>query len=229
MPTSREARHGRPTPRRRTRPDHRTAAALARARRAAGLGTARLAAFLILAAAPATAAAAGTTTAAARAADPERTPIAPAADAGPASTAGDLGGTLIRLGIGLVVVVGLILGVWHLMKRSQRARMPGAGGPAGSLVDVVSTTPIGPNRFLHLVRVGGDLILIGATEHSVTPVARISGDEAVELLGADVPAAAAEAAFAAPPGAATDPRVRAVQTSHDTGIVDRLRSLTARR
>jgi flagellar protein FliO/FliZ len=220
LPRDIQARHGRHTPGRRTR----------LIESVAGRSSAAAAAVTVLLVTAAQAAAQRTTTAR-TVTDPEDTPITSATGSGAGSTAGDLGGTLLRLGIGLVVVVGLILGVWHLMKRAQRGRMPGAGGPAGSLVDVVSTTPIGPTRFLHLVRVGDELILVGATDHSVTPIARIPGGDAVELLTADVPAEAATTAFglhgARVPG--PDPRVRAAGDARQQSLVDRLRSLTARR
>lgn len=160
----------------------------------------------------------------------DRTPLPAADGSGGGDVAAGMYGTLLRLGIGLLVVVGIILAVWFLMKRSQRGRLPGAGGPGGALVDVVSTTPLGPNRFLHLIRVGEDLILVGATDQSVTPVARIAGDAAVDLLGHDVPADEVRAAFdLSGHRTAADPRVRAAGTARETSVVDRLRALTARR
>lgn len=160
----------------------------------------------------------------------DRVPLAPADGSGGGDAAAGMYGTLLRLGLGLIVVVGIILAIWFLMKRSQRGRLPGAGGPGGALVDVVSTTPLGPNRFLHLIRVGEDLILIGATEQSVTPVARIAGDQAVDLLGDEVPADQVRAAFdLSGHRTAPDPRVRAAGSAREASVMDRLRALTARR
>ncbi|HWH14863.1 MAG TPA: flagellar biosynthetic protein FliO, partial [Miltoncostaeaceae bacterium] len=174
----------------------------------------------------------GATTTAPRAAAAPRgegaTPLAPPAGGG-GEVAGGMGSTMLRLGIGLLVVVGLILAVWWGMKRMQRGRMPAAGGPAGTLVDVVSTTPLGPTRFLHLIRVGDELILVGATDHAVTPVARIGGEEALGMLGGEMSAEDLRAAFTAAPGAGAAARARAARTAGDTPLVDRLRAMTARR
>jgi len=40
---------------------------------------------------------------------------------------------------------------------------------------------LGPNRSLHLVRVGGEIVLLGAAEHQVTPIRRYSASEAHAL------------------------------------------------
>ncbi|MFN8109667.1 MAG: flagellar biosynthetic protein FliO [Thermoleophilia bacterium] len=61
---------------------------------------------------------------------------------------------MTRLFIGLVVVVGIIVVVWLLLRKLQRSTMPGFGADAADLVNVVSSTTLGPGRFLHLVRVG---------------------------------------------------------------------------
>jgi flagellar protein FliO/FliZ len=150
-------------------------------------------------------------------------------DAGEAVSSG-MAGTLLRFGLGLIVVVGLIIGIYLVMKRMQRGRMPGFSGAAADLVDVVSTTPLGPNRFLHLIRVGEELILVGATEHSVTPVARIGGEDAVGMLGGSLdPDRAAEAFRDAQTRTTADPRVRAAATAEEASLVERLRALTTRR
>jgi flagellar protein FliO/FliZ len=40
---------------------------------------------------------------------------------------------------------------------------------------------LGPNRSLHLVRAGRELVLVGVAEHGVTPIRTYSEDEAIEL------------------------------------------------
>lgn len=218
MPITHPARQGCRTLRRRTRRAHRA--------------TTCAAAWLAVLCAPALAAAAKAATTAAAPVDPtERQALPPAAGDGGADVASGMGGTMLRLGIGLIVVVGLIAGIYHVMKRMQRGRMPGfGGGAADDLVDVVSTTPLGPNRFLHLIRVGEELILVGATEHSVTPVARIGGEDAVGMLGDSVDVhAATEAYRTAQARTGTDPRVRAAATAEQASLVERLRALTTRK
>jgi flagellar protein FliO/FliZ len=138
---------------------------------------------------------------------------------------GGAGGTLIRLVLGLGVVVGLIGGVWYVLKRIQRSRYPAMDdrNPAG-LIDVLATTSLGPNRSLHLVKVGEEIVLVGATDHQVAPITRIGAEDAAALAGAQTPQ---PKSFRGDPGAAA--RTRAQQSAADQSVVDRLRAMTARR
>jgi flagellar protein FliO/FliZ len=72
----------------------------------------------------------------------------------------------LRVLLGLLVVVAVIFGVWWLLKRTNRSRVPGAS--RNGVVTVLSTTSVGPNRNLHLVRVGEDVILLGSTEQGIS-------------------------------------------------------------
>jgi flagellar biogenesis protein FliO len=122
----------------------------------------------------------------------------------------------------------VILAIWFVMKRLQRGRFPGS--PVDSdLVDVVATTALGPNRFLHLVRVGDELILIGATDHSITPVMRVGSDDAsLGALGPDVLGSTATPEARAAASVRLDPRARAEQSASAQSLVDRLRGMTMR-
>jgi flagellar protein FliO/FliZ len=158
-------------------------------------------------------------------ADPnEKLPIPEGSD-GPVSVSGDAGGTLLRLVLGLGVVVGLIAGVWFVMKRIQRSRYPAMDdrNPAG-LIDVLATTSLGPNRSLHLVRVGEEIVLVGSTDQSVAPITRIGAEDAAALAGSGAPE---PTSFRGDPGAAA--RTRAQKSAADQSVVDRLRAMTARR
>jgi len=139
------------------------------------------------------------------------------------------GGTLLRLGIGLVVVIGLIVAVWFVLRRIQRSRYPAAAESRSALIDVVATTPLGPNRALHLVRVGDEMILVGATDHAVTRVAGIAPEDAAALVDLAPPDGRFGPGATTPGGPGLDDRARAVATSTDAGVVERLRNLTTRR
>ena len=164
--------------------------------------------------------------------NPESLPI-PEGSSSPGNISGGAGDTLLRLGLGLVVVVGLIALVWYVLKRVQRSRYPAleSNGKAGGLIDVVSTTPLGPNRSLHVVRVGEEIILVGSTDHAITALTRLGTDDLVGLI--DVPPTTSTFGRNAPPpatgGPGVDDRIRAVSTSSDSALVDKLRSLTTRK
>ena len=233
MVTLTPTRHGSPNTRRRTRPAARLGSAVGRL-----LALALVALALALSAAPAVAATATQTTTSTTAtapakgkqstsvpADPnEKLPIPEGSD-NPVSMSGGAGGTLIRLVLGLGVVVGLIGGVWYVLKRVQRSRYPAMDdrNPAG-LIDVLATTSLGPNRSLHLVKVGEEIVLVGSTDHQVAPITRIGAEDAAALAGAGSPD---PKSFRGDPGAAA--RTRAQKSAADQSVVDRLRAMTARR
>ena len=233
MVTLTPTRHGSPNTRRRTRPAARLGSAVGRL-----LALALVALALALSAAPAVAATATQTTTSTTAtapakgrqstsvpADPnEKLPIPEGSD-NPVSMSGGAGGTLIRLVLGLGVVVGLIGGVWYVLKRIQRSRYPAMDdrNPAG-LIDVLATTSLGPNRSLHLVKVGEEIVLVGSTDHQVAPITRIGAEDAAALAGAGAPQ---PKSFRGDPGAAA--RTRAQTAAADASVVDRLRAMTARR
>lgn len=164
--------------------------------------------------------------------DPESLPI-PEGSSSPGNLSGGAGDTLLRLGLGLIVVVGLIALVWYVLKRVQRSRYPAldSGGKSAGLIDVVSTTPLGPNRSLHVVRVGEEILLVGSTDHNITALTRLGTDDLVGLI--DVPPTTSTFGRNSPPpptgGPGVDDRVRAVTTSSDSALVDKLRSLTTRK
>jgi flagellar protein FliO/FliZ len=165
---------------------------------------------------------------AAPAADPESQTI-PEGSSAPTSVGDGGGGTLLRLGIGLVLVVGLILLVWFVLKRFQRSRYPAAAESRTGLIDVVATTALGPNRALHLVRVGGQIILVGSTDQAVTRLAEIAPEDAAALVDLAPPDGRFGTTPPAAGGPGVDDRARAVATSTDASVIERLRNLTTRK
>ena len=113
----------------------------------------------------------------------DRTPLDPGvASAGTANgkapSAGSAGADVIRTIVGLAVVLGVIYGVYWLLKSHARAR----SGRADERIGVIATTPLAPNRSL-LVRAGDELILVGATDHSITPLRVYTSEEAILVEG----------------------------------------------
>jgi flagellar protein FliO/FliZ len=98
---------------------------------------------------------------------------------------------LVRTVVGLAVVIGVIYGVaWILrqVKSSREERTAGFG------LESAATIPLGPNRALHLVRAGRELVLVGVAEHGVTPIRTYTEDEARRLGLIAEPAGALTAA-----------------------------------
>src|SRR5918992_2553439 len=119
------------------------------------------------------------------AADGERTPLnLSQQDSAPAQTAGATGGGLVRTIVGLAVVIGVIYGLHWGLKQVKTAREERA---SGSGLAPIATLPLGPNRSLHLVRAGHEVVLVGVGEGGVTPVRTYTEAEAraLGLLGDD--------------------------------------------
>jgi flagellar protein FliO/FliZ len=101
------------------------------------------------------------------------------------------GSSFARLFLGLIVVVVLIFAVRALLRRTQKGSLPRAQGDMA----VIATTPLAPNRAVHLLRVGDELVLVGSAEQGVTQLRVYDADEARALL-----------AEAEPPPRPTGPR-----------------------
>jgi flagellar protein FliO/FliZ len=85
------------------------------------------------------------------------------------------GGSLVRTIVGLAIVIGVIYGVAWVLRQVKASRQPRATG-AG--LASLASVPLGPNRSVHLVRAGRDLVLLGVAEHGVVPIRTYTEDEA---------------------------------------------------
>ncbi len=122
----------------------------------------------------------------AAAADGERTRLdlqeeAPRALAGQAGSSSSSG--LVRTIVGLAIVLAVIYGLTWVLKQVKRSKEAGA---SGSGLTTLATLPLGPNRALHLVRAGEEVVLLGAGEGAVTPIRTYRADEA-RALGLTAP------------------------------------------
>src|SRR3954471_5314037 len=85
------------------------------------------------------------------------------------------GGTIVRTIVGLAVVIGVIYGLYWVLKQVKSSREEKATGQG---LAALATLPLGAQRSLQLVRAGRELHLVGVSEHGVTPVRTYSEDEA---------------------------------------------------
>ncbi|MDP9377422.1 MAG: flagellar biosynthetic protein FliO [Actinomycetota bacterium] len=131
------------------------------------------------------------------AANGEQTPL-DLEEAGKTAQAGNGGGApVLRTILALIVVVGLIYGITWLLKwvkRSQEEKVSGSG------LQSLATLPLGPNRSLHLVRVGEEVVLLGVGEGGVTPIRTYHEAEAVSLGLYELTGQAGSASLSAPVG-----------------------------
>lgn len=90
---------------------------------------------------------------------------------------GEWFGLLLRLGL----VVGVIWAAVYAMRWYTR-RAGGERGGAARTLDIVETRSLGPNRALHLVRIGGRAVLIGVTPERINALLEISDPEVLDHL-----------------------------------------------
>jgi flagellar protein FliO/FliZ len=117
---------------------------------------------------------------AALAADGENTPLdlsEPKAKA--TEAAGSSSGGLVRTIVGLAIVIGVIYGLYWVLKQVKASREDKA---LGSGLQTVATLPLGANRAMHLIRAGDEVVLVGVGEGGVTPI-RTYGEHEARALG----------------------------------------------
>ncbi len=136
-------------------------------------------------------------------------------------------GSAGRVILGLVAVLAVIMAVHWLLRRAQGARVSRRGG-TGDALDVLSTTSLGPRHQLHLVRVGDDVLLLGAAEHGLRTLHHVRHDAAVAqgLLPDDDDALSGDAVLDARTAGAV--QLGGTDPDGDGGLLDALRRRTAR-
>jgi flagellar protein FliO/FliZ len=146
----------------------------------------------------------------------ENTPLSLPADGGAKKvTTASGSGSLVRTFVGLAIVLAVIYGVAWVLKQVKRSKEERGQGTS---LETTAVVALGPNRSLHLVRAGRELVLVGVAEHGVTPIRTYTEDEAIDLglIGED------EAELEGAPHATTS-RAGAVRW------LDRLKDRTVRR
>jgi flagellar protein FliO/FliZ len=117
---------------------------------------------------------------AALAADGEKTPLNLGSDTKePATSAASSGGGLVRTIVGLAIVIGVIYGLYWVLKQVKASREDKA---LGSGLKTLATLPLGPKGSMHLIRAGDEVVLVGVGEAGVTPI-RTYGEHEARALG----------------------------------------------
>jgi flagellar protein FliO/FliZ len=116
---------------------------------------------------------------AALAADGERTPLNLGSDSGEKTTQAASGGGLVRTIVGLAVVIGVIYGLYWILKQVKASREDKAQGQG---LQTLATLPLGAKGAMHLIRAGDEVVLVGVGEAGVTPI-RTYGEHEARALG----------------------------------------------
>jgi flagellar protein FliO/FliZ len=109
----------------------------------------------------------------------EQTPLnLPSADETAAASSGG-GDGLVRTFVGLAIVLAVIYGLYWVLKQVKSSREAAISGHG---LQSLATVPLGPNRSMHLVRAGQELVLVGVSEQAVVPI-RIYGEAEARAAG----------------------------------------------
>ena len=93
------------------------------------------------------------------------------------SSSSSTGGGLMRTMFGLLVVIAVIYGLYWILKQVKKAKEEQA---SGSGLHSLASLPLGPNRSLHMIRAGREIVLVGVAEHGVAPIRSYTEEEAFE-------------------------------------------------
>src|SRR5215212_8497025 len=92
-----------------------------------------------------------------------------------AGSSNSASGGLMRTMVGLLVVVGVIYGLYWILKQVKKTREEQS---SGSGLHSIASLPLGPNRSLHMIRAGREIVLVGVAEHGVAPIRSYTEEEA---------------------------------------------------
>ena len=114
------------------------------------------------------------------AADGEGTPLnLGSEEAKEQTTKAASGGGLVRTIVGLAIVIGVIYGLYWVLKQVKASREDKA---LGSGLKTLATLPLGPKGSMHLIRAGEEVVLVGVGEAGITPI-RTYGENEARALG----------------------------------------------
>ena len=78
----------------------------------------------------------------------------------------------------LLIVIALLVAVLSLSKRV----MPKLGKNTGKEIKIIETTMLGPRKYLHVIKVANQRLLLGSTNDRITMLAHLVDD----LAGLDI-------------------------------------------
>jgi flagellar protein FliO/FliZ len=141
------------------------------------------------------------------------------------SSAGGGGGSLVRTIVGLAIVIGVIYGLHWVLKQIKAGREEKATGQG---LASLATLPLGPNRAVHVVRAGHEVLVLGATEHGIAQLRVYDEEEAIEAGLLPDPAEEVVEVEPARPRVALPALMRG-PAGEQTSLLDTLRAWTVRR
>jgi flagellar protein FliO/FliZ len=123
----------------------------------------------------------------------ENTPVNLGSSSLPTHAASSGGGAgIVRTIVGLFIVIAVIYGVAWILRQAKKGKTRATGNGLSQLASL----PLGNGRSVALVRAGTDVVLVGVSEHSVTPIRTYTEDEVI-TCGIELPEEEAPDSFEA--------------------------------
>ncbi len=95
-----------------------------------------------------------------------------------------LGRLIVDLFVKLAIVLAIGYGALYIL-RGFMSRQGVVPGRRGGHLRVLESASLGPNRSVHLVRVGGKVMVVGSTPEQVTSLGEVNDSETLALLTAE--------------------------------------------
>jgi len=92
---------------------------------------------------------------------------------------------LIKISGALVLVVALLLLALRALRRWSG---PGVGGDGPAAIRLLATRPLGPKKFISLVRVPGALLVLGVSADQIRSLAQIDDPDVLAEIDRTPPA-----------------------------------------
>ncbi|MFN8635367.1 MAG: flagellar biosynthetic protein FliO [Chloroflexota bacterium] len=77
----------------------------------------------------------------------------------------------------LVVKLGAVLALAYASMAALKRYTAGSASQRGSLLEVLDSTTLGPNRSVYVVRAGGKRLVLGVTQQQITPLAELDPED----------------------------------------------------
>ena len=78
----------------------------------------------------------------------------------------------------LVLKLGAVLALAYVSMAALKRYTSGAVSQRGTLLEVLDSTTLGPNRSIYVVRAGAKRLVLGVTQNQITPLAELDADDA---------------------------------------------------
>jgi flagellar biosynthetic protein FliO len=87
----------------------------------------------------------------------------------------------------LIVKLGAVLALAYVSLAALRKYTAGSASQRGTLLEVLDSTTLGPNKSVYVVRAGGKRLVLGVTQNQITPLAELTEpDETGEITTGEI-------------------------------------------